>query len=137
MAYFYLHGFASGSRSAKAVYLGDLPCFEWLPRLGEAQVKHWQAQTYLEFYHYGEQCQLLLSYRFIQDLAQYSDDQLQRPVPTLVLHGIHDDIIPIKASRDFVARRPWVRLTELDSDHSLSNVKAKIWEAVKAFCRLA
>lgn len=211
MIYFYLHGFASGPRSTKAVYLSDrlstlsidlkipdlnqggfsnltltrqiyqvqaafpppsqavtvigssfggltaawvaqqqpqvqrlillAPAFEflsrWLSMLGEAQVKHWQAQTYLDFYHYSEQRQLPLNYQFVQDLAQYSDKQLQRPLPTLILHGTHDDIIPTKASRNFAAQRPWASLIELDSDHTLGNVQAKIWEAVKLFCQLA
>lgn len=180
MTYFYLHGFASGPESAKAVYLRDrfnalslnlnvpdlnqgdffhltltrqihqvqaafplppeavtligssfggltaawighqisqvqrlvllAPAFEFLPRwlqmLGETQVQSWQTQTYLEFYHYSEQRQLPLSYQFVQDLAQYPDEQLQRPVSTLILHGIHDDVVPITVSRDFVAYRP-------------------------------
>lgn len=210
MTYFYLHGFASGPESAKAVYLRDrfnalslnlnvpdlnqgdffhltltrqihqvqaafplppeavtligssfggltaawighqisqvqrlvllAPAFEFLPRwlqmLGETQVQSWQTQTYLEFYHYSEQRQLPLSYQFVQDLAQYPDEQLQRPVSTLILHGIHDDVVPITVSRDFVAYRPWTKLIELDSDHGLGNVKAEIWEAISDFCQL-
>lgn len=117
------------------------PAFEfwsrWLQMIGEAKLQTWQTQTYLEFYHYSEQRQLPLSYQFVQDLAQYPDEQLQRPVPTLILHGTHDQVVPVTVSRAFVAQRPWAKLVELDSDHGLGNVKAEIWEATRDFCRLA
>lgn len=203
--YFYLHGFASGPQSGKAVYLRDrfgelgidlkvldlnqpdffhltltrqvqqvqaafpagpivligsslggltaawvaqqsqvqqlvllAPAFQflarWLPTLGEKG--HWQTQGQLEFYHYAEQCLLPLSYQFVLDAKQYQDDQLQRPVPTLILHGIHDQVVPIQVSCDFVAQRPWANLIKLDSDHGLGNVKSEIWQATQKFCQL-
>lgn len=106
----------------------------WLQTLDKAQLQHWQTQGYLEFYHYGEQRSLPLSYQFVQDAKRYPDDQLQRPLPTLILHGRHDQVIAIAASRDFVAQRPWADLVELDSDHSLGNVQAEIWQAIQDFC---
>ncbi len=106
----------------------------WLPRLGE-QLQQWQAQQYLMVYHYGEKRSLPLSYEFVLDAAQYGPDLL-RPIPTLILHGYHDEVIPIQASRDFAAQRPWVQLVELDSDHALGNVLPEIWRTIQAFCQL-
>lgn len=108
----------------------------WLPRLGEEQLKRWQTEQYLQVYHYGEQRFLPLSYDFLLDARQYQDEQLQRSVPTLILHGRDDDVIPIQSSRDYSADRPWVKLVELDSDHTLSNVLAQIWEAIQDFHQL-
>ncbi|HEY9845151.1 MAG TPA: YqiA/YcfP family alpha/beta fold hydrolase [Candidatus Caenarcaniphilales bacterium] len=210
MTYFYLHGFASSPRSAKAVYLSDrfealglnlqvpnlnqedffnltltrqihqvqaafppppdpvtligsslgglvaawvaqqqtqvqrlillAPAFEflsrWLPKLGQSQVQSWQSQGQLAVYHYGEQRSLQLSYQFVLDAQQYPDNQLQRPVPTLIMHGLQDDVIPVQVSHEFAAQRPWVRLMELESDHSLSNVTGKLWDAIQEFCQL-
>ncbi len=125
------------------------PAFEFLPRwleeLGDEQVQAWQRQGSREFFHYGEQRQLPLGYEFVQDTAQYQDDQLlrspqgdaQASLPTLILHGVEDEVVPIQASQRFAAKRPWVNLVELNSDHSLGNVKAEIWEAIQAFCSLA
>ena len=59
-----------------------------------------------------------------------------RPVPTLILHGCEDEVIPIQASRDFTRQRPWVQLIELNSDHSLGNVLPEIWQAIQIFCQL-
>ena len=40
-------------------------------------------------------------------------------VPTLIFHGLHDDVVPIAYSREFAATRPHVRLVELDDTHEL------------------
>ncbi|BCL39158.1 YqiA/YcfP family alpha/beta fold hydrolase [Nostoc sp. MS1] len=105
----------------------------WLPKLGEEAVQRWQQQGYYPVYHYGEGQTLPLSYNFVTDSAQYQEDSLQRPIPTLILHGKQDEVIPITASRDFARYRPWVELIELNSDHALSNVMEEIWQAICLF----
>ncbi|MEG4036431.1 YqiA/YcfP family alpha/beta fold hydrolase [Microcoleus sp. w1-18aA5] len=107
----------------------------WLPLLGQQQLEKWQLEKYLPVYHYGEQRYLPLNYQFVADMAQYPEEKLIRSVPTLILHGKHDTIIPIQASRNFAANRPWVQLIELEDDHSLGNVLAEIWEAIQKFCQ--
>ncbi|AFZ22566.1 putative esterase [Cylindrospermum stagnale PCC 7417] len=108
----------------------------WLTKLGEIGVQHWQQEKFLQVYHYGEERLLPLSYDFLTDATQYQEEELQRPIPTLILHGSHDEVIPITASRDFVRSRPWVDLIELESDHALGNVTAEIWQAIRLFCQL-
>ncbi|MEH1847159.1 MAG: YqiA/YcfP family alpha/beta fold hydrolase [Nostoc sp.] len=108
----------------------------WLPKLGDEQIQRWQQEKFLMIYHYGEQRSLPLSYDFVTDAAQYQEKLLQRPIPTLILHGKKDEVIPIKASRDFAYSRPWVELVELDSDHALGNVMEEIWQAICLFCQL-
>ncbi len=116
------------------------PAFEflthWLHRLGSEQVDRWQRETWIEVYHHGEQHSLPLHYLFLEDARQYQDADLQRPVPTLILHGIHDEVIPVQASRDFALERPWTDLIELDSDHALGDVQPQIWTAVRSFLDL-
>ncbi|MEH2167790.1 MAG: YqiA/YcfP family alpha/beta fold hydrolase [Nostoc sp.] len=108
----------------------------WLPKLGDEEVQRWQQEKYIMVYHYGEQRSLSLSYDFVTDAAQYQEKLLQRPISTLILHGKKDEVIPIKASRDFARSRPWVELVELDSDHTLGNVIEEIWQAIRLFCQL-
>lgn len=108
----------------------------WLTKLGDETLQRWQKEKYLMVYHYGEEQKLPLSYDFIKDASQYKEEVLQRSVPTLILHGRHDDVIPIQASRDFAQKRPWVELVELDSDHGLGNVMSEIWQAIRSFCQL-
>ncbi|WP_414565093.1 MULTISPECIES: YqiA/YcfP family alpha/beta fold hydrolase [unclassified Anabaena] len=108
----------------------------WLLKLGDAEIKRWQQEKYRMIYHYGEGRSLPLSYDFVTDAAQYQENILQRPIPTLILHGKQDEVIPITASRDFRRSRPWVELVELDSDHSLGNVMAEMWSEIYRFCQL-
>ncbi|MBW4641579.1 MAG: alpha/beta fold hydrolase [Goleter apudmare HA4340-LM2] len=108
----------------------------WLPKLGDEAVQRWQQEKYLMVHHYGEGRLLPLSYDFVTDADQYSEEKLQSPIPTLILHGKKDEVIPISASRDFVLLRPWVELVELESDHSLGNVMTEIWQAISLFCQL-
>jgi hypothetical protein len=105
----------------------------WLPRLGEAQIKEWQKSGYLSVYHYGERRELPLHYSFLEDLRQYQKLELQRVIPTLILHGKYDEVIPIEASLKYSRNKYWVKLIELDSDHSLIDVLPETWQAIELF----
>lgn len=105
----------------------------WLGKLGDRQVELWQQEQSLDVYHYGEGRSLPLDYNFVLDISNYRDSELLRPIPTLILHGLHDEVIPIQSSRDFAGDRPWVQLIELDSDHSLATVLPDIWQATRQF----
>ena len=107
----------------------------WLPQLGQQQLEKWQSEKYLPVYHYAEERYLPLNYEFVADMAQYPEEKLMRSIPTLILHGKHDTIIPIQASRSFASNHPWVQLIELEDDHSLGNVLEEIWEAIQKFCQ--
>lgn len=108
----------------------------WLPQLDEAQLQQWQESGYLPIYHYREKRSLPLHYHFVEDARRYKSQELWRVVPTLILHGLHDETIPIEASRQYASRRPWVQLIGLESDHSLSNVMPEMWQEIQQFCHL-
>ncbi|MEH2304526.1 YqiA/YcfP family alpha/beta fold hydrolase [Nostoc sp.] len=108
----------------------------WLPKLDHEEVQRWQQEKYIMVYHYGEERSIPLSYDFVIDAAQYQEKFLQRSIPTLILHGKKDEVIPIEASRDFARCRSGVELVELDSDHALGDVMENIWQAIRLFCQL-
>ncbi|MEH2161532.1 MAG: YqiA/YcfP family alpha/beta fold hydrolase [Nostoc sp.] len=108
----------------------------WLPKLGDQEVQRWQQEKSIMVYHYGEKRSIPLSYDFVTDAAQYQEKLLQRLIPTLILHGKKDEVIPIEASRDFARCHSWVKLIELDSDHALGNVMEEIWQEIRLFCHL-
>lgn len=116
------------------------PAFEflsnWLQQLGADKLKQWQLEQYLPIYHYGEGRSLPLSYNFLLDAAKYEEHRLLRAVPTLILHGVGDEVIPIEASRNFAKSHPQVKLVELNSDHALGDVMVDIWQQVQVFCQL-
>lgn len=109
---------------------------QWLPRLGPDQLAAWQTQGTLDVFHYREQRPVPLYYDFVKDAQQYRDEALQRIIPTLVIHGIHDEVISVEASRAYAANRPWVTLVEMNSDHALVDVQDEIWQYVRAFLDL-
>lgn len=106
----------------------------WLPRLGQETLQRWQAEGTLPIQHYGAGCPLPLHYGFVQDAEIYTDRPLRRALPTLILHGKYDDVIPFSSSLTYAQTRPWVRLVELDSDHALTNMTHELWQAIHQFC---
>ncbi|MGD1714759.1 YqiA/YcfP family alpha/beta fold hydrolase [Dapis sp. BLCC M172] len=127
---------AERNRNIKAIVL-LAPAFNFLSHLrkslGEKKLQKWQERGNYWIYHYGEKNYSLLSYNFIIDLMKYQKKKLQRNLPTLIFHGVHDGTIPIQASREFATKRPWVELIELDSDHTLGNVLETVWEEINQF----
>jgi uncharacterized protein len=108
----------------------------WLPRLGYEQVQQWQNEGFLPVYHHGAEKMLPISYTFAEDAAQYRETEIQRPVPTLIVHGKGDEVIPIQTSVEFAESRPWVTLIELESDHALLDVSDRVWQEIGKFCQL-
>jgi len=104
--------------------------------LGAEKMQQWQTDRSLLFPHYGQKCTVPLHYNFWTDLVQYQNETLFREVPTLILHGRDDDVIPIKSSQEFASQRPWVELRKLESDHSLGNVLGEIWQTIQEFCQI-
>lgn len=108
----------------------------WLVNLTTDTLQQWQEKGYLPVYHYGENRELPLHYQFFTDLSHYEQKKLKQSIPTLILHGINDEVISIDASRQYTKNRPWVKLIELESDHSLTDVMPIIWENIKQFWQL-
>jgi len=93
----------------------------WLPTLDADELDRWRQTGETEVFHYGDDCDRALSYDFIRDLERYDSARLARPVPTKIVHGLRDDVIPIEASRAYARDRDWVDLVEFDSDHTLAS----------------
>ena len=108
----------------------------WIATLTPEQIKQWQQSGYLPVYHYGAEQELPLHYEFINDARNYSQSQLRRSLPTLIIHGLKDDVIPIAASRTYAQEHDRVQLIELDSGHGLNDVQTIIWQSIKQFLNL-
>ena len=115
------------------------PAFEfgkrWKQTLGARALARWKEEGVRQFYHYGQQQELPLRYEFVEDALGYREQDLQRQVPTAIVHGRQDAVVPIEVSRQYAGDRTWVKLNELDSDHALGDVEsmAAIWEVTRMF----
>jgi uncharacterized protein len=116
------------------------PAFEFLPhcqqQIGPAQLEQWQKDGSIEVYHELKGRSLPLGYAFWTDVSQYNEADLNRPVPTLIIHGVNDEVIPVEASRRYAAQRPWCQRLEMQSDHGLTDVLPEIWAATQRFCAM-
>ena len=105
----------------------------WQQQLGQEPLQQWRSSGSTEVYHYAEQQMMSLSYEFWEDAGQYDEAALIRAVPTLILHGVADETIPVAASRAYVAQRNWCRLVELQSNHALGDVLPQLWDEISKF----
>ncbi|MEL6135902.1 MAG: YqiA/YcfP family alpha/beta fold hydrolase [Cyanobacteria bacterium J06628_6] len=110
---------------------------QWLPRLGPEQLTQWQATGTLPVYHYAQQQTVLLDYGFLTDAQQYRDADLATSVPTLILHGDRDEVVSLSGSQTYAITRPWITLKSLPTDHGMTDMTARIWQEIQAFCEIA
>ncbi len=108
----------------------------WLPKIGDRQLKLWEETKYLSIYHHALQNLSPLHYNFVVDANRYHVFTCDRIVPTLIIHGIHDDVIPVTSSREFVAKHPWAELIEVNSNHALIDMSDRIWQEICRFCQI-
>jgi uncharacterized protein len=107
----------------------------WPERLGPARLELWRSTGWIEVFHYGEGRARKLRYRFLEDGAGYEDYPDFRQ-PALIYHGIHDDVVPVRYSEQFVATHPNSRLEVLESGHELHNVLEEMGSGVARFLGL-
>ncbi len=108
----------------------------WLPKIGDRQLNSWLQTGYLDIYHHAVKDLVPLHYDFLTDARKYPLAEITRNLPTLIIHGINDDVVPISASRDFVTSHPGVELLEWDSDHQLTDRNQQIWQEICRFCQI-
>lgn len=108
----------------------------WLPTIAPSELEKWRSGKPILIDHYGTGNRLPLDYGIVADLAQYNERDLQKAIPTLILHGSRDETIPIEQSRSYAKDRSWVELIELESDHGLVDQEETIWQAIQRFCAI-
>jgi uncharacterized protein len=60
-----------------------------------------------------------IDFGFVEEVERLDVGYPDVRVPTLVLHGVHDDTVPVGRARAFAAGKPHVRVVELDDNHEL------------------
>jgi hypothetical protein len=101
-------------------------------RFTPEQREQWKRAGSFPFFHYGENRETLLGYDFLAD-AGTLPWPLDFAQPALLLHGIHDDVVPVGASERFAAAHPNVTLRLLESGHELTDVVEVLWAETAGF----
>jgi pimeloyl-ACP methyl ester carboxylesterase len=104
----------------------------WELRLGEKLMRQWKQSGTLEMMHYASGKPEPIGYGLIEDGLRYPAEPPCEQ-PTLIYHGVQDDVVPVDFSRRFVASHANAQLVEVASGHELTDVMDEIWLGSKEF----
>ena len=93
----------------------------------------WKRTGWREVHDYTTGGTARVDFGFAEDAAAIDIGDPDVRVPTLILHGRNDEVVPIDHSRQFAATRPHVRLVELDDDHLLMQSLPRVLAESDAF----
>lgn len=104
----------------------------WRNRFTVAELADWKSTGSRPFFHFGYKAERPLGYRFVEDAVQYEDDP-DFSQPALVVHGSHDDVVPVEASESFAKSHPNVQLRVIESGHELTDSLDRLWYETAMF----
>ncbi len=113
---------AQTRESVKALYL-MAPGFNFLNRWREKLDLSKTTQDLIPVFHYRYNKEVFLNTQLFRDAEIWESLALDRKIPTLIVHGLHDETVNIQESRNFLKDHPYCQLKELDSDHGLLSCK--------------
>jgi len=90
----------------------------WRTALGDGFTA-WQRTGWREVLDYTTGTPARVDFGFVEDARAIDIGFPDVRVPTLIIHGIHDDVVPIDHSRRFADGKRHVRLVEVDDGHEL------------------
>jgi hypothetical protein len=103
----------------------------WAEVFGADKVAEWRARGFAEVYHYATRDLRRLASGLLDDSAKHPGYPPCHQ-PTLIFHGIHDNVVPIQASESWVKANRQAQLFPLDSGHELLDVLDPIWDLSRA-----
>lgn len=118
---------AASSSSVKALIL-LAPAFgftaRWRERLGPAALAAWRDSGWLPIDDYALRRRARLHEAFLTDAErldrEFGPAAPLPAIPTLIVHGERDDVVPIAGSVEWAQKSANVRLVRVDDDHSLT-----------------
>jgi esterase/lipase len=134
----YLAVIAAQKRTnVKAIYL-MAPGFNFMDRWMKKLDLDCEDETswisMIPVFHYRYGTTKLISTHIFKDAKNWNNLNLDREIPIRIVHGIHDEVVSVNESRNFIIDRPWASLKELDADHSLlSHVDWIVTDSIKFF----
>lgn len=111
--------FALGLRCPVGNYMGKL-----IAKYEESDVNEWKEQGHITYTTGGDDRQLKLNYSFYEDALKHDgyEEAKKITVPTIIVHGEKDTIVPIKQSITVCNNIPGCRLVKFpESGHRFSH----------------
>jgi alpha-beta hydrolase superfamily lysophospholipase len=105
----------------------------WKQQLGAADWDAWQQRGTREVDDYTTGGKSSVDFGFVEDVEQIDVGYPDVRVPTLVMHGLRDDVVPVDRARTFATGKANVRLVELDDGHELVASLPRLLAETEAF----
>ncbi|MCA9674852.1 MAG: alpha/beta fold hydrolase [Kofleriaceae bacterium] len=105
----------------------------WRERLGDDGWQAWMDTGWLEVHDHATGGATRVHADFAREVDAIDVGWPDVRVPTLILHGVDDDVVPIDRSRQFAADRRHVRLVELPDGHDLLATLPRILDELDRF----
>jgi hypothetical protein len=107
----------------------------WQTQLGPGW-DDWKATGWREVVDFTTNQPARVDFGFAEDALAVDVGFPDVRVPTVIIHGLRDDSVPVEHSRRFAAGRPNVRLIEVDDDHQLTSSLPLILDECASHLRL-
>jgi alpha-beta hydrolase superfamily lysophospholipase len=111
----------------------------WKEQLGAAEWDAWRQRGTREVDDYTTGQKSSVDFGFVEDVERVdrtADGSVGYPdvrVPTLVMHGLRDDVVPVDRARTFATGKANVRLVELEDGHELVASLPRLLAETEAF----
>jgi hypothetical protein len=108
----------------------------WRERLGPVGWDEWMRSGWLEVTDHASGGAARVHADFAREAEALDASLGTAPdirVPTLILHGRNDEVVPVSYSRTFASGRRHVRLIEVDDDHELLRALPEILDEIERF----
>jgi alpha-beta hydrolase superfamily lysophospholipase len=105
----------------------------WKQQLGAAEWDAWRQRGTREVDDYTTGQKSSVDFGFVEDVERVDVGYPDVRVPTLVMHGLRDDVVPVERARTFAAGKKNVRLIELDDGHELVASLPRLLAETEAF----
>ena len=104
----------------------------WKQRLGSERFDSWARDGTLSYFHEGARDDVHLPFSLWTQCRDETNVRVD--APTVVIHGRHDEVVPIQGSYDFAQRSPSVRaVIEVDAGHGLNEHLEVIFRCSDSF----
>jgi hypothetical protein len=126
---------ANGGRAAALVLLAPAldPAELWTKAVSDADRETWERQGTWPVFHYAMGRENPLGYAFYQEVVTLPAYPDASRVPTLILHGLGDKVVPPRISQTYQGRHPETRLELLDTDHQMADALPLVLERIERF----
>jgi pimeloyl-ACP methyl ester carboxylesterase len=129
------NGSAASGRPDGLVLLAPAfdPVSRWSAQARPGDLARWERDGSAEFEHHAYKRKLPLHWDFFADAATHEPWPGVGAIPTLVLAGTRDAVVPIETAREYARRHPEVRLEEVDTDHEMLGALPEMWNRTERF----